>query len=132
MKTEEISAVKDVLSVPKKIVIIPHRNPDGDAIGSTLGLMHYLKQHKHEVTVVADKPIRSCPYRVNPNKLQVIRNEVEGMLKSGIIEPSMSNWSSPVVLVPKPDGSQRFCIDYRKLNAVTVADSFPIPRIETC
>ncbi|ARV08998.1 DHH family phosphoesterase [Winogradskyella sp. PC-19] len=53
MKTEEISAVKDVLSVPKKIVIIPHRNPDGDAIGSTLGLMHYLKQQKHEVTVVA-------------------------------------------------------------------------------
>ena len=53
MKKEDISEIKVLLSTPKKIVIIPHRNPDGDAIGSTLGLMHYLKQYNHEVTVVA-------------------------------------------------------------------------------
>ncbi len=53
MKREDISAVKTLLSTPKKIVIIPHKNPDGDAIGSTLALMHYLKLNHHNATVVA-------------------------------------------------------------------------------
>ena len=53
MKKEEISELKSLLSSSKKIAIIPHRNPDGDAIGSTLALMHYLKQHKHDVTIIA-------------------------------------------------------------------------------
>lgn len=53
MKSEQISAVKQLLNSPKKIVVVPHKNPDGDAIGSTLGLMHYLKQLNHDVTVIA-------------------------------------------------------------------------------
>ncbi|MBT8243754.1 MAG: bifunctional oligoribonuclease/PAP phosphatase NrnA [Winogradskyella sp.] len=53
MKKEDISAVKTLLSVPKRIIIVPHRNPDGDAIGSTLGLMHYLKLNNHEARVIA-------------------------------------------------------------------------------
>ena len=53
MKTQDITEVKALLSAPKKIVIVPHINPDGDAIGSTLGLMHYLKHYNHDVTVVA-------------------------------------------------------------------------------
>ncbi|SHH36241.1 DHH family phosphoesterase [Winogradskyella jejuensis] len=53
MKSEDIKAVKALLSIPKRIVIIPHRNPDGDAIGSTLGLMHYLKGYNHDVSVIA-------------------------------------------------------------------------------
>jgi len=53
MNTEDINSIKALLSSPKAIVIIPHKNPDGDAIGSTLGLYHYLKKSNHQTSVIA-------------------------------------------------------------------------------
>ena len=53
MTERDISEIKELLSTPRKIVIVPHKNPDGDAIGSTLALYHYLKKHKHEAIVIA-------------------------------------------------------------------------------
>lgn len=53
MTKEEIQSIKNLLSTPKQIVIVPHKNPDGDAIGSTLGLYHYLKKYNHNVMVIA-------------------------------------------------------------------------------
>ncbi len=53
-------------------------------------------------------------------------------MKHGLAVPSYSPWCSPCLLVPKPDGSSRFCTDYRKVKQVTKADSYPLPRIEDC
>ncbi|MFD2914306.1 DHH family phosphoesterase [Psychroserpens luteus] len=53
MNKEDINSIKELLSSPKKIVIIPHKNPDGDAIGSTLGLLHYLKKYNHDAVIIA-------------------------------------------------------------------------------
>ena len=53
MNKEDISSIKELLSSPKKIAIIPHKNPDGDAIGSTLGLLHYLNQYDHDAVIIA-------------------------------------------------------------------------------
>ncbi|XP_041484226.1 uncharacterized protein LOC121430866 [Lytechinus variegatus] len=86
----------------------------------------------HDVDVGDVDPIKQHPYRLNPTKRDQVRAEVQMMLNNDIIEPSKSSWSSPIVLVPKPDGSQRFCIDYRKVNNVTKTDCYPLPRLEDC
>ncbi|BHF62603.1 hypothetical protein SprV_0200558800 [Sparganum proliferum] len=76
------------------------------------------------------------PIRVPPRRLPIFYQKeldalINDMLSRKIIRPSQSPWSSPIVLVKKKDGSMRLCIDYRKLNAVTKEDSFPLPRIDT-
>lgn len=61
-----------------------------------------------------------------------MKGEVEYLLKHDMAKRSHSAWSSPCILVPKPDGTSRLCTDYRRVNAVTVPDSYPLPRIEDC
>ena len=78
------------------------------------------------------KPVRLYPYRLGPRTRQLFGEQVEKMLTLDVIEPSTSEWASPVVLVPKPDGSTRFCIDYRQLNDRTVRDTYPLPRMDDC
>ena len=61
---------------------------------------------------------------------EVMDHDCEQMLKKGVIRESFSPWCSPVLLVTKKNGKVRFCIDYRRLNAVTIKESYPLPRIE--
>ncbi len=60
----------------------------------------------------------------------MIDEEVDWMLKAGVIRPSRSPWASPVVIVPKKDGSTRFCVDLRRVNGVTIKDAHPLPNIQ--
>ena len=69
---------------------------------------------------------------MNPMKLQYLRNEIQCLLDNDFIEPSQNDWSSPCILVPKPDGTFRMCTGHRKVNYVTKIDSFPVPRIDDC
>ena len=86
----------------------------------------------HDVDVDGATPIKQHPYRLNPLKLEAMRKELKYMLENDIIEPSTSEWSSPCILVPKPDKSFRFVTDLRRVNSVSKTDSFPIPRIDDC
>ena len=95
----------------------------GDKVGCKT-----LVEHK---IVTDSEPIKQRAYRVSPIVQERIDKEVKYMLENDIIESSTSTWSSPVVMVQKKDGSQRFCVDYRCLNRVTKKDAYPIPSIAT-
>ncbi|CAM4589164.1 unnamed protein product [Lepidochelys olivacea] len=84
----------------------------------------------HSIDTGNAHPIRVQPYRVSPQAKTAIEREIQDMLQMGVIRPSESAWASPVVLVPKPDGEIGFCVDYRKLNAVTRPDNYPMPRTD--
>lgn len=84
----------------------------------------------HSIDTGDSIPIRSAPYRVSAFERQVISKKVEEMLDDGIIRPSFSPWASPVVLVKKKSGEFRFCVDYRRLNAITKRDVYPLPLMD--
>ncbi len=84
----------------------------------------------HRINTGKALPTCQPPHRVSPKERQMIKEMTDGMLQNGIIQPFMSLWASPIVLVKKKDRKQRFCIDFRKLNKITVRDVYHIPRIE--
>jgi hypothetical protein len=82
----------------------------------------------HSIDTEDATPTHQPPYRAGPDARKIMEEEIERMLRLHVIQPSVSTWASPVVPVSKADGSTRFCVDYRKLNDLTVRDSFPLPR----
>jgi hypothetical protein len=82
---------------------------------------------KHKIDLTSPDPLRIKPYPIPFNTENVIREEVEKMLKLKVVEPSSSPYSALVVIARKKDGTNRFCIDFRKRNNVTVFDAGPLP-----
>lgn len=84
----------------------------------------------HSIDTANAHPIKLPPRRISPHMADTVQQELNSMLDADVIQPSNSPWAAPVVLVRKKNGGVRFCIDYRKLNAVTVQDAHPIPRMD--
>ena len=85
---------------------------------------------QHSIDTGNHAPIKQQPYRTPIVRRDQIKKMIDQMQKQGIVQPSKSSWASPIVLVPKKDGSLRFCVDYRKLNSITRRDVFPLPRVD--
>lgn len=94
-----------------------------DDIGSSDQILHTIETN-------SERPLSSKPFRVPIHLRQEMESQLSKMLRMGIIRPSNSPWSSPSLLVKKKDGTHRFCVDYRKLNDVTIRDKYPLPSIE--
>ena len=95
-----------------------------DDYGRTTLLQHSIITDPHAAPVY-QRP-RPVPMRIRKE----VEKEIDNLLTAGLIVPSSSEWSSPIVVVKKKDGGIRLCVDYRALNDVTVKDSFPLPRID--
>ena len=85
---------------------------------------------EHNINVGDAQPLRQAPRRPPLAKREEAKKAIGEMKQQGLVEPSNSPWSSPVVLVKKKDGSLRFCVDYRQLNHVTCKDSYPLQRVD--
>ena len=118
LTTEESQAVAGLIHQYKDVFSLSEQD-----LGRTNLIRHYIDTGNA-------RPIKQPPCRTSPSKHVEIERQVEDLLQRGIVKKSNSPWSSPVVLVTKKDGSQRFCVDYREVNAATVKDAYPPPRID--
>ena len=96
--------------------------PDGD-VGQTDVV-------EHEIRLSDETPFKLPVRRLGPSQREVVQTEVQKVIDAGKVVPSSSPYASPVVLVRKKDGTLRLCIDYRRLNELTIKDAFPLPRID--
>ena len=91
-------------------------------LGLAIGTEHFIDTN--------DKPFfKISPYKFAPYKLPAVQGEIKEKIDKGVIVPSKGTYGSPIVMVPKKDGTNRMCIEYCKLNEITTKDAYPFPRI---
>ena len=78
------------------------------------------------------RPPHQHPYRAVPKSRKVVEDHINLQLAADVIEQAQSEWASRVLLAPKKDGTLRFCVDFQSLNALTIPDTYPLPRMEDC
>jgi len=115
---EELKVVKQMIAKWKNIF-----SSSSTDLGKTSVL-------KHRIDLLDDTPVKERARRINPNLLEELRQHIQELHSMGVIEESVSPWSSPIVVVRKKNGDIRMCVDYRKLNSQTVRDSYRIPTID--
>ena len=101
-----------------------------DVFSKSSSDLGFTDQVVHKINTGETKPIKQRPYRLPLAKREAAMKEIESMAAKNIIEPSSSAWCSPVIMVQKSDGSVRFCCDFRRLNAASLVDCQPLPRID--
>lgn len=114
------------MKVPRRLIINARCASNADIFQKGGDRTDYLF---HRIRTSDCEPKSVPPYPLNGPKKTFLRKEVDRLLKEGVIEECESPWSSPVVLVPKANGTYRLCGDFRALNSVTVTDTYPMPRI---
>lgn len=96
---------------------------DPNHLGTIKGFMFDISLH--------DKtPFRARVTKLSMSEKEVVRQEIEKLLSQGIIRPSMSPWAAQLLLIPKPDGTLRPCVDFRGLNKQTIKMAYPVPDID--
>ena len=100
---------RDVLALP------------GESLGATNKAEHHINMKENTL------PVYIPAYRLPHSQRKIVDEQVQEMLREGIIQPSRSPWSSPLFLVPKRDGQFRPMIDYRKVNEQTKDERYPLP-----
>ena len=114
--------------IPESIQRLLHQYTD---IFSASKVLPPTRVYDHAIPLQPDAvPINSRPYKYSPQHNTEIERQVKELLEAGLITHSTSPFESPVLLVQKKDGSWRFCVDYKKLNAITIKNRFPMPIVE--
>ena len=120
-------SISDTLTSEQRKEVETPRKQHPDVLS---GLPGRTDRIQHDIKLLTSEPIRTKGYSIPYKTRSVMETEIQDMLDLGVIEPSISPYSSPVVLVPRKDGSVRFCIDFRKLNKLTEFDAEPMPNME--
>ena len=118
LQSDEQAEVKELLLQAHDVFAL-----DDSELGCSAVVEHHIDTSDHH-------PIKQQMRRTPFVQRELIAQLIQKMREQGIVKPSTSPWSSPVVLVPKKDGTTRFCIDYRRLNSITKKDVYPLPRID--
>lgn len=85
---------------------------------------------KHRIDTGDSPPVHCPSNRIPEARKEEVWKLLHDLLDKGVIQPSDSPWSTPIVLARKKDGSVRLCVDYRKVNSITRKDAYPLPRID--
>lgn len=120
----DVDSLNDEQKVQLNNIQLLFNQINTDKVG--LGKTHLLE---HIINTGDYPPIKQKYYRLSPNKQAALEKEVDRMLEAGIVEPSHSPWNSPVVMVEKPNGDLRLCLDSRKVNSVSKSDAYPLPYV---
>ena len=103
-----------------------------DAISLNEGDLGRTDVVKHQINTGTALPIRQPLRRIPQSQAKAVDDQLEERLRQKLIRPSKSSFASNVVLVKKKDNSYRFCVDYRRVNDISVKDAYPLPRIDEC